>query len=157
LLYDDIKDIESLPSESILGVACGAPLNFADFHIHYKNEASPEIIKSLYRNWIETQAREIFTKKVIRFAKIIHVKPKEVSIKNLKNRWGSATKKGTINLNVNLIKAPERIIDYVVIHELCHFLIKEHSFRFWNMLKRYSPDYPKDIQWLNINGKNLLS
>ena len=128
------------------------------FHIRYKDsEVNAEIIKSLYQNWIETQASEMFGKKVTKFAKIIKVRPKEVSIKNLRNRWGSATKKGTINLNVNLIKAPEHIIDYVIVHELCHFLIKEHSYRFWNMLKRYFPDYPKYIEWLNINGKNLLA
>ena len=128
------------------------------FYIRHKDsEDNAEIIKSLYQNWIENQASEIFAKKVTKFAKIIKVRPKEVSIKNLRKRWGSTTKKGTINLNVNLIKAPERIIDYVIVHELCHFLIEEHSFRFWNMLKRYFPDYLKYVEWLNINGKNLLT
>ena len=72
------------------------------FHIRCKDsEDNAEIIKSLYQNWIETQASEIFAKKVSKFAKIIKVRPKEVSIKNLRNRWGSATKKGTINLYVS--------------------------------------------------------
>jgi predicted metal-dependent hydrolase len=85
------------------------------------------------------------------------IKPNKVVIKNLKNRWASITKNNDINLNVNLIKAPPEIIDYIIIHELCHFKIKGHSYNFWNLLRRYFPDYPKFIKWLNINGKNLLS
>ena len=57
---------------------------------------------------------------------------------------------------MNLIKAPTHVIDYIILHELCHFKIKGHSFRFWNLLKQYFPDYPKYADWLNINGKNLL-
>ena len=60
-------------------------------------------------------------------------KPEKISIKKLKNRWGSMGKNGrTINLNVNLLKASEDIIDYIVLHELCHMKIKEHSHHFWN-------------------------
>jgi predicted metal-dependent hydrolase len=56
-------------------------------------------------------------------------KPKKISIKKLKNRWGSLTHSGTINLNVNLLKAPSDIIDYIILHELCHFMsriVKKH-------------------------------
>jgi len=56
-----------------------------------------------------------------------------------------------------LIKAPPEIIDYIIIHEMCHFKIKGHSYNFGNLIRRHVPDYPKLIEWLNINGKNLLS
>ena len=62
-----------------------------------------------------------------------------------------------ISLNVNLTKAPSEIIHYIIIHELCHFKITGHSYNFWNLIRSYVPDYPKLIEWLNINGKNLLS
>jgi hypothetical protein len=62
-------------------------------------------------------------------SKKLGVSAKGVAIKNLRNRWGSLTKNSTISLNLNLVKAPEDIIDYIVLHELCHLRIKEHSKR----------------------------
>jgi len=118
----------------------------------YKKE-----IKKLHEDWLYHKAEIIFKEKINILSKMIGIKPNKVVIKNLKNRWASITKNNDINLNVNLIKAPPEIIDYIIIHELCHFKIKGHSYNFWNLLRRYFPDYPKFIEWLNINGKNLLS
>ena len=58
------------------------------------------------------------------------IKNIERDVPNLKNRWASITEDNDINLNVNLIKAPPEIIDYIIIHELCHFKIKGHSYNF---------------------------
>lgn len=114
-------------------------------------------IKLLYEKWIRKQSRDIFKEKVLEFSKVIEVTPPKIIIKDLKNRWGSATEKGIINLNVNLVKAPEDIIDYIIFHELCHFKIKDHSHRFWAYLRKFIPDYPKYVEWLNINGKNMIA
>lgn len=113
-------------------------------------------IKMLYDKWLQDQAQIVFKKKIYDFSKIIGVNPKDWKIKKLKNRWGSVTKKGTINLNVNLIKAPNDIVDYVIRHELCHFKIEGHSHHFWKFLKQFEPAYEKKIKWLSINGKNIL-
>ena len=121
------------------------------------NQESNDEIKILYENWLYHKAKIIFKEKVHILSKAIGVKANKVIIKNLKNRWASITKNNEINLNVNLIKAPPEIIDYIIIHELCHFKIKGHSYNFWNLLKRYCPDYPMIIKWLDINGQNLLS
>ncbi len=75
----------------------------------------------------------------------------------LKNRWGSITKKDTMNLNRNLIKAPEDIINYIIIHELCHLKIQGHSHNFWSFLKQFLPNYQKKIEWLNRNSQSLIS
>ena len=77
---------------------------------------------------MNSKADLLFKEKVSQYSKIINVIPNKVIIKNLKNRWGSITKNKTVNLNVNLLKAPEDIIDYIVIHELCHLKIKGHSY-----------------------------
>jgi len=114
-------------------------------------------IRKLYENWLYHKAKIIFKDKVHIFSKGMEIKPNKVVIKDLKNRWASIAKNNDINLNVNLIKAPPEIIDYIIIHELCHLMIKGHSYNFWNLLRRYCPDYPKSVIWLNINGKNLLS
>ena len=57
---------------------------------------------------------------------------------------------------VNLIKTPENIIDYIIIHELCHLRIEGHFHNFWNLLHKYIPDYIERINWLKINGKILI-
>jgi predicted metal-dependent hydrolase len=114
-------------------------------------------IKKLYENWLYHKAKIIFKEKVHILSKAMGVKPNKVVIKNLKNRWASITKNNEINLNINLIKAPIEIIDYIIIHELCHFKTEGHSYNFWNLLGRYCPDYRKFIKWLDINGKNILT
>ena len=55
------------------------------------------------------------------------------------------------------MKAHPEIIEYIIIHELCHVKIKGHSYDFWNLLRKHCPDYPKFVNWLDINGKNLLT
>ena len=98
----------------------------------------------------------MFKDKVIKFSKTIRVNPKKIIVKNLKNRWGSLTKNQTINLNLNLIKSPEDVIDYMIIHELCHFKIKGHSHKFWAYLHKFVPDYEDRVSWLAVNGSNIL-
>ena len=66
------------------------------------------------------------------------------------------TKEGSINLNVNLLKAPEDVIDYIILHELCHLKIKEHSHHFWDFLRKSMPNYQDKRDWLNRNGNNLV-
>ena len=81
---------------------------------------------------------------------------KRIAIKNLRNRWGSLTNKGVVNLSLNLIKAPEDVIDYVVLHKLCHIKIKEHSHHYWDLLHKFMPNYHDKVEWLKVNGNNLL-
>ena len=92
------------------------------------NAKSPKItsnrIKKLYENWLREKAKDIFEDKIKKHYKKLGVKVKRIAVKNLRNRWGSLTKSGVINLNLNLIKAPEDVIDYIILHELCHLKIK---------------------------------
>jgi predicted metal-dependent hydrolase len=113
-------------------------------------------IKELYENWLYKQAQIIFKEKINKFSKMIEVNPKDWQIKKLKNRWGSVTKNKKIVLNVNLIKTPKNIIDYIIIHELCHLKIEGHSHNFWNLLHKFVPDYDERIKWLELNSKNIL-
>lgn len=113
-------------------------------------------IKSIYEKWLIEESKDIFREKVLGFSKIIGVNPSKITIKNLKNRWGSATKTGTLNLNLNLVKAPEHIIDYIIFHELCHFNIKDHNHKFWAYLHKFVPNYRDYVDWLNVNGKNII-
>ncbi len=116
-----------------------------------------DLITKLYHNWLMRAARPIFKNKVEETSSKLRIdKPKKNSIKKLQNRLGSLTPSGTINLNLNLLKAPSDIIDYIILHELCHLKIKEHSHHFWDLLHKFMPDYQEKIDWLNINGNNLI-
>ena len=113
-------------------------------------------VRYLYNKWLSKKAKELFITKIKKYTKITGVyPPQRIILKNLKNRWGSITKKDTINLNRNLIKAPDDIIDYIIIHELCHLKIPGHSHNFWSFLKQFVPNYKK-IDWLNRNSESLI-
>ena len=102
------------------------------------------------------KAQGIFEDKVEKYSKRIGVRVKRITIKNLRNRWKSLTKSSIINLNVNMIKAPEDVIDYIIVYELCHLKIKEHSHHYWDLVHRFMPNYQDKIEWLKANGDNLL-
>ena len=114
-------------------------------------------IKLLYERWLNDAAQSFLDKKIKKYSKELKVKPKGIILKSLKDRWGSATKDGVINLSLNLLKAPTDIIDYMILHELCHLKIKEHSHRFWDLVHKFMPNYEDKIDWLKVNGNNLVS
>jgi predicted metal-dependent hydrolase len=57
------------------------------------------------------------------------------------------TKEGSITINVNLVKASEDVIDYIILHELCHLKKKEHSHHYWDCVRRHMPNYQEKIEW----------
>jgi len=117
---------------------------------------SKKHMRYLYEEWLLEKAKYTFEQKTKAYCLELDVKPPQVIIKNLKNRWGSATKDNVINLNQNLLKAPESVIEYIILHELCHLKIKKHSHHFWDMLHKFMPDYQDKIEWLKINGSRLV-
>ena len=121
------------------------------FHIPQKRHKT-EQIKAQYDTYLEKRANMLFPKLVQELKRKVGVSPARVNVKQLKDRWGSATTDGEINLNHNLMKAPKRVIKYVILHELCHFKIKEHSPHFWNLVGQHMPEYEESVDWLKING-----
>jgi predicted metal-dependent hydrolase len=137
-------------------------VSFADgqftVNIWPSKDITPQYVEKLYEHWLMKIARPVLKNKVESYLQKLGVtEPKKIILKKLKNRWGSIGKNGdTINLNVNLIKAPEDVLNYIVLHEICHLKIKEHSHHYWELLHKFMPDYEKKANWLNINGSNLL-
>jgi predicted metal-dependent hydrolase len=131
---------------------------FLVFLTNSTNLHSKKQVKKLYEEWLMHKAQTLFEKRVKHYCKELEVRqPIRIIIKNLKSRWGSVvTKDSVINLNVNLLKAPDDVIDYTLLHELCHLKIKEHSHHFWDLLHKFMPDYKEKIDWLNINGASLV-
>ena len=108
-------------------------------------------IRTLYQKWLMKNASRHFKTRLTKFSKKLDLTPKKLNIKNLKSRWGSVTTDNTINLNVNLMKAPTSVIDYVILHELCHLKIKGHSYKFWQLLRKFMPRYEEQKLWLEQN------
>lgn len=77
----------------------------------------------------------------------------KISIKNQKTRWGSCSKKGNLNFNYKIIFLPEKIRDYIIVHEICHLLESNHSKKFWALVERALPDYKalhKELRSFNV-------
>ena len=80
---------------------------------------------------------------------------KKITIRDQKTRWGSCSGTGNLSFNFRLMLAPPRVLDYVVVHELCHLTHMNHSKDFWNMVERILPDYKEQRKWLKENGHTL--
>lgn len=78
-----------------------------------------------------------------------------ITIRDQKTRWGSCSSRGTLSFNYRLIFAPPKILDYVVVHELCHLTHMNHSKEFWNMVSSVMPDYKECKAWLKEHGHEL--
>jgi hypothetical protein len=102
------------------------------------------------------KALGIIPQKVEHFAGIIGVTYGKITIRNQKTRWGSCSAKGNLNFNCLLVLMPEEIIDYVVVHELCHRKELNHSVRFWKEVGAVLPDYEERKKWLNENGRVFI-
>ena len=90
--------------------------------------------------------------KVEYFAEILGVTYGRVSIKHNKSLWGSCTSDGDLSFNCLLMKAPESVMDYVIVHELCHRLEMNHSPAFWQHVEAVIPDHKKQRKWLREEG-----
>ena len=105
--------------------------------------------------WFKEHAQQRLREKSLRYAKIVGVTPSSVDIKAFKSRCGSCSTGGRIQFNWKIIIAPNRVVDYVVVHELCHLRQHDHSPKFWQCVERVFPDHQECREWLKVNGRKL--
>lgn len=113
--------------------------------------------KSLLKQWYINEARLLLVSKTSLWANIINVHPQRITIKEQKTRWGSCSSKCNINYNWRIIMAPPEVIDYLVIHELCHLRVPNHSSLFWQEVSKFSPKFKEYRKWLKNNGVMLMN
>ncbi len=101
-------------------------------------------------------ALKMIPPKVKKYAERMGVSYGRITIRNQRTRWGSCSSKGNLNFNCLLTQVPEEVMDYVIIHELCHRLEMNHSKRFWNLVEQNIPDYKEKRQWLKEHGKDFI-
>ncbi|MEW8359706.1 MAG: SprT family zinc-dependent metalloprotease [Candidatus Thiodiazotropha sp.] len=116
---------------------------------------SPEKIQDALTQWYREHAEQKLREKSERYSKLIGIQPKSISIKTFKSRWGSCHSNGDVQFNWKIIIAPNRIVDYVVVHEICHMKQHNHSPKFWKCVEKIFPDYLECKGWLKENGKYL--
>lgn len=126
-----------------------------------KKETQGESVESEYLTNEEIKkladkALQHIPKRVSYYAKQIGVTYGKITIRNQKTRWGSCSSKGNLNFNCLLMLTPPEVIDYVVVHELCHRKEMNHSVAFWAEVEKVIPDYKEQVKWLKENGGQII-
>jgi predicted metal-dependent hydrolase len=135
------KPIVKLDGDNIL---IRLPINF-----------EAENIKKALKLWYIEKFKLIIEERVKHYSEIIGVHPQKITIREQKTRWGSCSGRGNINFNWKLIMASLEVLDYVVIHELCHMREMNHSEKFWKLVEGIFPQYKKCRVWLKEKGDQL--
>ena len=105
------------------------------------HEATPAQIRDAVQAWLKPEAKRHFTERLNHFAVRLQVRWLKLSLSNAKTRWGSASSSGSIRLNWRLMHASPAVLDYVVVHELSHLRVMDHSPRFWDTVRSAVPEY----------------
>jgi predicted metal-dependent hydrolase len=109
-----------------------------------QGEISPERTKTLLEDWYRCHAKDVFQERLTACHQKAHLEEipfPNLMIRKMASRWGSYSSRGLLTLNLALIKTPKDCIDYVIIHELCHYKVKHHGPKFWKLLHRLMPDF----------------
>lgn len=103
------------------------------------------------------EALKVIPERVEYFAKVIGVTYGKITVRNQKTRWGSCSSKGNLNFNCLLMLAPPEVLDYVVVHELCHRKQMNHSKAFWSEVEKVLPNYKEVRKWLKEEGSQMIT
>lgn len=124
-------------------------------NILYLGEAHPKPKTDVVK-WYRKEAKNYLSKRTEFLAKKNNFKYNRLFVRDSQNKWGNCSKENNISLNWRLIKAPPQVIDYVILHELCHSVILKHTQAFWLKLSTVCPSYNEQAEWLKKYGKSLF-
>ena len=126
-------------------------------HLAARTSAEAEKLTEEQIGILRQKARQLVTQRVQYYAPIIGVTYHQIVIRMQRTRWGSCSSKGNLNFNCLLALVPSEVLDYVVVHELCHLKELNHSARFWGAVSSVLPDYKVQKKWLKDNGNKLIA
>lgn len=130
------------------------------YTIHLPPDIDPQnnhdVIKNAFIKWLRKRAKTEVEQLVAKHAPQRKLVPRSITIKTQKSRWGSCGINNDININWLLMMAPADVLEYVVVHELCHIKVKNHSSQFWALVAEHLPDYKNRRLWLKREGRSLM-
>ncbi|MFC4559048.1 M48 family metallopeptidase [Virgibacillus kekensis] len=106
-------------------------------------------------HWYRERGAQKLQERATAYEKLMGVKANSISLRTQHKRWGTCTPDGDIYINWRLIMAPVKVLDYVIVHELAHLRIQDHSPEFWKIVKSILPNYETSKEWLRVNGMGL--
>lgn len=124
------------------------PINWPQYQVQ-------ETLEKHLIQWYRKQGVKKLQESVNYYQNLLDVQPKSVSLRTQHRRWGTCTPAGDIYINWRLMMAPKKVLDYVIVHELAHLIVQDHSTDFWNIVKSILPDYEQRKEWLRLNGLAL--
>jgi predicted metal-dependent hydrolase len=133
--------------EQVFRVTMPQSIQPADFHDH---------IKIALINWLKQATKRLVVEYVALHAPRHQLMPRIIRIKTQKSRWGSCGAQNDININWLLSLAPPEILEYVVVHELCHIQVRNHSKTFWDLVAEHLPAFQQHRAWLKTHGTSLM-
>ena len=114
-----------------------------------------EAAQQAFENFYKTKGLPRIQKRVAYFAAKVGVKAGAVQIKEMGYRWATCTTRGDLHFHWKCLMAPLTVIDYIIVHELCHLHHRDHSDAFWNEVDKVLPDYLERKEWLRVRGAEL--
>lgn len=127
---------------------------YFEFPACYTKIAKATYIQMQLISWYQKQAEIYIPKRVSHFQEFLE-KPNKITIKHLKSRYGSCSSDGNLSFNLRIMMAPPSVIDYLVVHELCHLKYLNHSKPYWALVHSIMPNYAESETWLKENGLAL--
>ena len=116
---------------------------------------SPNCHIDLLQKWLQGKAENLLVPLVRNISLSTNISANKVKIKFQKTSWGTCSERKNINLNRNLLFLPENLVEYVILHELCHIKFMNHSLEFWELLETYVPDWKLAKEELKYKGRIL--
>ena len=111
--------------------------------------------KAAFRDYFVTLGIERISKRVSYFAPKVGIEPGKIDVRELGHRWASCSPSGNLAFHWKCMMAPPKVIDYIVVHELCHIHHLDHSDAFWNEVDKVMPDFHERKEWLRKNGASM--
>jgi len=112
-------------------------------------------VRTAIRQWLIDQALEMVKERLPVFAERLGVQPRKVTVKDLKSRWGSCSARGNISISFRIVMAPPPVVDYLIVHELCHMIHPNHSKDYWALVESILPEHREHRAWLKAHRLEL--
>ncbi|MEH7548034.1 MULTISPECIES: M48 family metallopeptidase [Bacillaceae] len=154
------------PGESFLYLGNTYPIQFCEnknikqdyvvfegetLHIYVK-QLEDEIIKQALKRFYYQQCKALVEKSISSYQSHFKTKPRSIRITDSKSTWGTCDSRQQLTFNWRLAMAPREVVDYVVVHEMCHMVHLNHDRSFWRLVGKIMPDYKEKENWLALSN-----